>query len=205
MQSYSCATASSYLLPIKSYYTIEPNVVGVIADLTTVTPSGATSIATVEVRTFASASPPHPTSVLMAASKTSTIASPSSTHSSIAHASTPIIVPISLSVLVAILALAFGLWQFWRRRNSSGYGCGIRSSRFWTRPRPSVAPSESVSRVNLLGSAKNDLYRTLAREEAALQTFEGRSASIPRGLKGDASPKQGLSSEISQATQPSFF
>ena len=202
MQSYTCATHSNTLLPFQFYYSVKPGVVGVIADLTkTVTPSGATSIAAVEVRSFASASPPYPSSVSLAGSKTSILANPSSTHLSVAHARTTEIVTISLSVLVAILALGFGLWRFLRRRGPSRDGCCSRHFQNWT---PSSAPEESVSRVRLLDPANEGHCRPLACREAALPTLKGHSASIPRGLKGGASPIPSLWSDFSQPTQPYF-
>ena len=143
MQSYTCATASSSVPPIRYYYSVQKGVVGVIAALRTVTPSGATSIETVEVRTFATASPPNPTSTSLVASKTPMVTGPSNTHSPAAHTSTPAIVGIVLSVLGAVLVLAFVGRFLWRSRNSGTFGRGTRNAEFLQPAQPRFWFSEA--------------------------------------------------------------
>ena len=137
MTSYGCTTSVSLGLPVRHFFSVAPGVAGVLADQTTVTPSGYTSLATVMVRTFGIASPPDstfpPSTGTSTASKSvsgtaSTIASPSSTNSSNMRLNTRTIIGICVAVLVVVLIFGLGAWYYLRYRKPNESRLGISSS-----------------------------------------------------------------------------
>ncbi|MCJ1231261.1 hypothetical protein MMC12_007938 [Toensbergia leucococca] len=246
MMSYACTTATSWGEAVRYFYSIAPKVAGVLADQTTVTPPGFTSLATVMVRTFAVASLPDSTSsplaatstvftsVPVTASRTSTIASPSSTPTSNTRLNTPTIAGIFVAALIIILILALGVWYYLRCRKRDKSKLGVPSSRSSIQQLPnrsglathsslgsmqqpgcytifpwspvSVDANESASQMDQPATAKSVYNGLLAPSKPASQSHDDRSARMLRGLKGGASPLQDVPSDLSPpcCTQPSF-
>ena len=140
MQMYTCVTSQSNRGIYSYYYTLGPQVAAILADSRTVTPTNITSIATVMVRSFASASVPNavtaaPTSSTVsksgssAMSTTSTAASPSSALSSTARSNTAsLALAILFGAVIVIALLAFGAWRWFRHRNAKRSAPGPSST-----------------------------------------------------------------------------
>ena len=184
MQSYQCTSSLSGALPYEYFYSVTKSVVGVLADEETVTPSGATSIETVVPRIFATASPPNFTSassattptgsssVSIAPSKTSTLASPSGAHSSDAQFKISLIVAILLRVILVVILLALGLSRCLRHRRAGKFrsalhcswysrNLGKRSSSVLkpTYPESGFAPSSKFGSLTFDGRPSLELRR----------------------------------------------
>lgn len=70
----------------------------------------------------------------------------------------------------------------------------------------SVDADDSASQIGQPDAAKDGYYGPLAPSKEALQSHDDRSATMPRGFKGGASPLQDNPSDLSYpcCTQPSF-
>ena len=158
MQSYQCTSSLSLGVPFSYFYSLTSGVVAILADTETITPPGATSIATVMDNSFATASLPASTStsaaatptgfssVSLAPSKTYTMASPSDTHSSIAPLNSATIAAITMGIVLAVVVvLALGVWCYLRHTKS-------RKISSASHPYSSSPPDRSCSRKRLVDS-----------------------------------------------------
>ena len=160
MQSYQCTSSLSTGVPFSYFYSLSPGVVAILADKETVTPPGATSVATVLDNSFATASPPAATStsaaasptgfssVSLAPSKTYTMASPSDTHSSVAPPNSAEIAAIVLGIVLAVTVLALGVWCYLRRARARKISDASRSY-------SSSLPNRSCSRKGLVDNTSH--------------------------------------------------
>ena len=191
MMSYGCTTRMSFGLAVKYFYSVPSatGVAAVLADETTITPSGYTSIATVMDRKFAVASPPasmtsalvakstDPTAVSAtesaAASATSVPARDSSVPASNVHLSTSDFVGIFTAVQIIILGV-ISACLYLRRRKRQGVKwrsprcCGLRKQ--LSKIPPSVAPSSPRdTRMSAYSRPPSRSPRTIEPKESVSQ------------------------------------
>lgn len=201
--SYTCTTSKSNGGPIRYYYTVEPSVAAVLADRSTVTPSGFTSLATVISRSFATASLPVATpsrsaltstgssSVSEIQSGTAATTTPSSIHGPKAGLGTPAIVGICIALLIILMLLAFVAWYYLRRRGARGPGSCNPSSPTAT-PKPhhglgsATSPPTGLKQPSESPTAYPWSPLSVEPDDSAFQTCRPNAAR--RDMKGPVAP-----------------
>ena len=143
MQSYQCTSSLSTGLPINYFFSLSPDVVVVLADAETIMPPGATSIATAMDNSFATASLPASTSksaaatptgfssVILAPTKTYTMACPSDIHSLVAERNSARIAAIILGIVLAVTFLVLGVCCYPRHRKPRKISSASHPSSSW--------------------------------------------------------------------------